>query len=81
MQWPSAGRVRGAWEQSVAAARQLGMPYDEARAHFELGRHRPSTDPLRRQHLLQARDLFTPLQAGHELSRTESLLADVEVDQ
>ena len=56
------------------------MVYDEARARFELGRHQPSGDPLRNQHLLQARDLFTRLQAGHELRRTEALLDSREVE-
>jgi tetratricopeptide (TPR) repeat protein len=62
------------WEKSIAAAQQFGMTYDEAQAHFELGRHQPSGDSLRREHLHRARDLFTQLQATYELGRTESLL-------
>jgi hypothetical protein len=66
--------ARRYWEKSIAAAQQFGMTYDEAQAHFELGRHQPSGDSLRREHLLRARDLFTQLQATYELGRTEAML-------
>jgi hypothetical protein len=32
-------RARRAWQQSLAAAQQLAMPYEEALAHYEIGRH------------------------------------------
>jgi hypothetical protein len=32
-------RARLAWGQSLAAAQRLGMPYDEALALYEIGRH------------------------------------------
>ena len=75
------GHTRAAlrcWEQSIAAARQFGMVYDEAQAHYELGRHRPIGDPLRDAHLRQSRELFRQLQAGYELRQTERLLNGME---
>jgi hypothetical protein len=44
----SAGRPRRAmrtWRAAIATARALGLPYEEARAHAEIGRHLPADDP------------------------------------
>jgi hypothetical protein len=62
-----AGRPAGAaqaWRRAVTAAEELAMPYEQALAHYELGRH--LTDPA---HLAQAAHLFTRLGAAYDLAR------------
>ena len=67
-------RAQRSWNRSLAAARRLGMPHDEAQAHHEIGRHATPGDPARQTHLGLARDLFARLGAAHGLARTEQLL-------
>jgi hypothetical protein len=64
-----------AWRQCAARAAHLGMPYEEARAWLELGRHQSLEQPERRELLLRARALFSQLEAADELARTEAELA------
>jgi hypothetical protein len=61
--WLSGKRRRAhtAWQESVAAAESLQMPYDQGLAHFEIGRHLADGDGARLSHLEQARDLFGAL--------------------
>ncbi|HKP99713.1 MAG TPA: hypothetical protein VJ735_05230, partial [Actinomycetes bacterium] len=59
-------RAVRAWHRSLDTARRLDLPYDEAMAHLELGRHlRPTqTTPGswgRDEHLSRARELFCAL--------------------
>ena len=54
-------RARAAWAQSLAAAQELDMPYDEALAHFEIGHRAEVDDPARLQHLGQATAIFGKL--------------------
>jgi hypothetical protein len=68
-----------AWSQSLASAERLGMPYQQARAHYEIGRHLPSGQKggggLNYQaHLQRAYDLFAELEAAYDLARVEPLL-------
>ena len=54
-----------AWRRSLDTARRLDLPYDEAMAHLELGRHlRPTQttpgDWGRDEHLSRSRELFSP---------------------
>ena len=63
-----------AWRRSLDSARRLDLPYDEALAHLELGRHlrAPETTPGgwgRDEHLARARELFTALGTGPALAR------------
>jgi predicted ATPase/DNA-binding SARP family transcriptional activator len=72
------------WSQSLAAAERLGMPYQQARAHYELGRHLPSDqkakDDLSYQaHLQRAYDLFAELGAAYDLARIEASVKDESV--
>jgi hypothetical protein len=39
---PATNRARAAWRASLSAAQRLGMPFEAALAHAELGRHAPS---------------------------------------
>jgi hypothetical protein len=50
------------------------MPYDEALARYQLGRHLPIDDPARQEQLTWASQIFTQLGAGYDLSLTRSAL-------
>ncbi len=58
-------RARAAWRASLSAAERLGMPFEAALAHAELGRHARS-EPLAQQHLERARALLGELGLPHE---------------
>jgi hypothetical protein len=62
-------RATRAWQASLAAAARLEMPYDEALAHYELGRHLPDADPGREEHLARACEIFERLGAAYDLAR------------
>jgi eukaryotic-like serine/threonine-protein kinase len=64
-------RARAAWGRAIAEAQRLGMPYEEARAHREIGRHAPA-GPERERHLARAAALFERLGAGPDHARTEA---------
>ncbi len=66
-------RAEESWQQSLAAAARLGMPYEQGLALYEIGRHRSGLDRL--QQLMQAADLFTRLGAAYDLARTQLAVA------
>ncbi len=68
--------ARHAWLQALVEAEKLKMPFEEGRAHFELGRHLDLQDPNRRTHLVRARALFTELGMPDEIARVQ-----VELDR
>jgi eukaryotic-like serine/threonine-protein kinase len=53
-------RAQAAWRASLAAAERLGMPFEAALAHAELGRHAAGT-PQGQRHLEQAQALLCKL--------------------
>jgi eukaryotic-like serine/threonine-protein kinase len=55
-----ASRAQAAWRASLAAAERLGMPFEAALAHLELGWHAAS-EPRRQWHLGQAQMLLDEL--------------------
>jgi tetratricopeptide (TPR) repeat protein len=55
-----ASRAQAAWRASLAAAERLGMPFEAALAHCELGRHAASK-PQRQWHLGQGQTLLHEL--------------------
>jgi tetratricopeptide (TPR) repeat protein len=57
-------RASQCWYKSLAAAEQLMMPYEEGRAHYEIGRHLPAGDPDGQQHLARAEEIFTQLECA-----------------
>ena len=61
-----AGQV---WQNSLRAAEQLEMPYEQGRAHYEIGRHLDTRDPARAQHLTRARDIFARIGAVDDEAR------------
>ncbi len=73
--WLSGKRRRAgrAWRKSLAAAERLGMPHDQALAHYEIGRHADPRDPARQTHLTRAREIFARLGAAHDLDRLQEI--------
>src|SRR5206468_1928297 len=67
-------RARLAWQKSLAAAERLAMPLDQGRAHYEIGRHLPTHDAARRQHLERACALFEQIGATYYLARADEAL-------
>jgi class 3 adenylate cyclase/tetratricopeptide (TPR) repeat protein len=59
------------WRESLAAARQLAMPYDEAAAHFALSRNPILPDDQRANHRAEAARLFGVLGAAYDLALLE----------
>lgn len=60
--------ARNGWQKALAQAVALEMPYEEAMAHLELGRHLPEGSQERDQHLQQAGELFERQSAAGELA-------------
>jgi class 3 adenylate cyclase/tetratricopeptide (TPR) repeat protein len=56
-----------AWRAAITAARRQGMPYEEAMAHYQLGRSLPSSAPAHAEHLECAAEIFARLGATHDL--------------
>ena len=54
-------RAYKAWRQSITAAERMGLPYIQARAHYEIGRHLPAENPDRADHLTRATAIFVRL--------------------
>jgi len=52
-------QARRAWRKSLVAAQKLGMPYDEALAHYEYGRN--ATGAERETNFARAREIFDRL--------------------
>ena len=66
------GRARRAWQKSLTAAQKLAMPYDEALAYYEIGRHVTGTE--QETNLARANEIFERLGVagfGAQLSRME----------
>jgi hypothetical protein len=57
-------------------AEQMSLPYEAARAHYEIGRHLQIHEPARRIHLEKAVEVFLKLNAKCELEQAQKLLAE-----
>jgi len=68
------GQARQAWRKSLAAAERLAMPYEQAQALYELGRHLPAHDPNRQVYLSRAVEVFGRLSAKYDLARVRMVL-------
>jgi hypothetical protein len=66
-------RANRAWRKSLDTAEQLAMPYEQGRAHYELGRHATS-DIQRQTHLQQAFDTFARLGARYDQAQAADAL-------
>ncbi|HMZ44823.1 MAG TPA: hypothetical protein PLI15_17365, partial [Anaerolineales bacterium] len=60
------------WEKSLALAEQLSLPYEAARAHYEIGRHLSLNDATRQIHLGKAIEIFSGLGAKRELMQAQN---------
>jgi class 3 adenylate cyclase/tetratricopeptide (TPR) repeat protein len=72
-----AGRPRRAckaWRKSLEEAERLAMPFEQGRAHYEMGRHLEAHARARQQHLTRACDLFTLLGTPYELTEAQAAL-------
>jgi class 3 adenylate cyclase/tetratricopeptide (TPR) repeat protein len=67
-------RAHKAWLESLAVARSLEMAYDEALAHYEIGRHTDAGDPARQEHLSRAGEIFERLGAAYDLGRVQKVI-------
>ncbi len=60
-----------AWRRALAMATELSMPYEQALAHFEMGRHLEAVDTNRAMHLTTAREILAGLNAVRALEMLE----------
>jgi class 3 adenylate cyclase/tetratricopeptide (TPR) repeat protein len=71
------GRTEAAkamWRRSMADATRFALPYEVARAHYEMGRRLSKTDPERREHLTKAEEGFRGLKADADARRAAAAL-------
>ena len=61
------------WQKSLKEATQLEMPFEQGIAHLELGKHLGQDDPMRKEHLSQAEEIFKNLDAAYYLRSIRSL--------
>jgi tetratricopeptide (TPR) repeat protein len=75
-EWLAGNRSRAqrSWQQSVSLAARLKMPYEEALAHYEIGRHLTPSDQVRSQHLDRACALFSQLSAAYDWAHAKLAL-------
>ncbi len=64
-----------AWQQSIAAAERMRIPYEAAKAHLELARHLPLGAAGRRSHAEAGAAIFERLGAAGGLSRCRAASA------
>lgn len=69
------------WQTALAKAETLEMPYDQALAHYTIGRHLTEDDPGRQENLKRASDFFAELGAVYDQSRVQALLENEPVLQ
>jgi tetratricopeptide (TPR) repeat protein len=67
-------RALAAWTRSLRAAERLAMPYEQGRAHYELGRHLPPGHPAGQEHLRRAGELFARIGASYELTLAQAAI-------
>ena len=60
-------KAHRAWRKSLSLAESMAMPYEQALAHYEIGRHLPAHDPARQVYLKQAATLFSQVGANYDL--------------
>jgi hypothetical protein len=68
-------RALAAWHKSLKTAERLAMPYEQGRAHYELGRHLPPGHPARQAHLSRACEIFADIGASYELTHVQAAMS------
>ncbi|HEX2620495.1 MAG TPA: protein kinase, partial [Phototrophicaceae bacterium] len=66
-------QAQRAWQHSARTALEMQMPYDEALAYYEIGRHLPEGDSTRQDYLKRALRLFERLGAIEAIQRVQKL--------
>jgi class 3 adenylate cyclase len=67
-------RAHAAWRGCLEQAERFGLPYESARAHYEIGRHLEPTHPDRSAHLTRAEAEFRRLLIEPDIRRVHALL-------
>ena len=77
-QWFSRRREHAlrSWHHTVALSERMGLPFEGARAHLEIGRRETRDMGVRRQHLAEAERLFRRLGCATELAWTRAELSE-----
>lgn len=65
-------RAMREWQEAASLGNRLGLRYEVARAHFEIGRHLPEGES-RASHLREAQEEFERLGSAAELERIREL--------
>ncbi len=65
------------WRRSLEAATQYTMPYDQGRAHYELGRHAAEGGG---EHLQRALAIFAHLGAAYDVEQVQAAMRTSRVD-
>ena len=68
-------QAENVWKQALPIAHNLAMPYDTALLHLALGIYANPSE--RKWNLTSALDIFTQLQASHDVTRTQNALQQV----
>ncbi len=71
-------RAHVAWRRSLAAAERMSMPYEQAEACFQIGRHLPAGHPERDPMLQRALATFAHLSAEYDCACVQAALASSE---
>ena len=69
------GDALALWDRAVAEAARLRMPYEEARARLEIGRHLAPRDPIGRRQLARASAILEDLGATTDRALAEAARA------
>ncbi len=71
-------RAEKAWQKSLALAEELAIPFDQGRAHYQIGCHLPMEEPTRHEHLTKAAQIFETLGAAYDLQRAQGALGQLK---
>ncbi|HSH04681.1 MAG TPA: AAA family ATPase [Anaerolineae bacterium] len=64
-------RAHAAWQTSLEFAISMNMDYDQAWAHYEIGRHLALNDPQRDKHFAKAKHIFQQYHSQYGLQQIE----------
>lgn len=67
------GQAKQNWQESLASATSLAMPYEQGLTHFEIARRSASGDPERQKHRERAIEIFSRVGAAYDLERAQEL--------
>ncbi|GAB4580779.1 MAG: adenylate/guanylate cyclase domain-containing protein [Anaerolineales bacterium] len=53
------------WKKAIEASQKMNLPYEEGLAHYQISRHTAKNDPVYREHLAKAREIFHALEVRY----------------